>query len=274
MYTLEEVEKNDFLKASFSQSAEKKNMTLQKYIEERNEREKETKIQIKEAQEVNIKFKCSVCGEKWVKKGKDLTEYPESHGEALRILDKAKDINKALCRKCYVSKKIIGFIPPKFHNLVVIPEKEKTLLDSWNKNLFITGSVGTGKTVFACAIGRKRLENNEEFKFLSYPSFIMKLQSMFSKDGESAYDKAEEIAKYKGLLIIDDLGAEKLTDFVRQITYYILNEREQYQRDIVITSNFSLGEIDAQIDKRISSRIVGMCEVLKFTGKDRRIKEK
>ena len=73
-------------------------------------------------------------------------------------------------------------------------------------------------------------------------------------------------------LFLDDLGAEKLTDFVRQITYYILNEREQHQLLTVITSNFSIKDLDKQIDSRISSRIAGMCEILKFTGKDQRLK--
>ena len=75
------------------------------------------------------------------------------------------------------------------------------------------------------------------------------------------------------ILFLDDLGAEKLTDFVRQITYFILNEREQNELTTVITSNFSLKQLDEQIDQRISSRIAGMCEILKFTGDDRRIKK-
>ena len=80
------------------------------------------------------------------------------------------------------------------------------------------------------------------------------------------------MAKFEGWLAIDDIGAEKLTEFVRQITYYILNEREQRELPTLITSNFSLMEIDEMIDSRISSRIAGMCEVIKLSGKDRRLK--
>lgn len=144
------------------------------------------------------------------------------------------------------------------------------LASSQNKSLFINGNPGSGKTVFACSMAKETLKNGI-VKFVSYPAFIMELQSAFKADKENPFDIASEVAKFPGLLIIDDLGAEKITDFVRQITYFILNEREQWKLQTIITSNFSLPQLDEQIDARISSRIAGMCKILKFTGKDRRI---
>ena len=73
-------------------------------------------------------------------------------------------------------------------------------------------------------------------------------------------------------MIIDDIGAEKLTEFVRQTFYYIINEREQWLKKTIITSNYSLDELDEYIDGRISSRIAGMCEIVELGGKDRRVK--
>lgn len=270
MRKIDDILKDEFLKDRYSQKAKKRGISLEKLIQEENEEELRREQIRKAGEERIIKYKCKDCSIEWEGKGKDEMSKHGGWWEADRILSIQLPIIST-CKKCYVSKKFNSLIPPKFHYLAVIPEREELLNKNWNKNLFITGTVGTGKTVFTCAVGKKRLEDRQEFKFLNYASFIMKLQSMFGKDGENAYDRAEEIAEYKGLLIIDDLGAEKLTDFVRQITYFLINEREQYERDTIITSNFSLGEIDAQIDKRISSRIVGMCEVLKFKGKDRRL---
>ena len=148
-----------------------------------------------------------------------------------------------------------------------------------DKSVFITGEAGVGKTVLMASIVRKYLrkgygyyKNLGGMDWISYPAFIMELQSLFRKDSESPFDYADEMAKLNGVLAIDDLGAEKLTDFVRQITYFIINEREQRELPILITSNFSLQEIDEMIDPRISSRIAGMCEVIKLSGKDRRLK--
>jgi DNA replication protein DnaC len=161
-------------------------------------------------------------------------------------------------------------IPLKYHNIET--DKTEILNMSINKNLFITGSVGTGKTVFAASIAKYYIKNGENVLWISYPNFIMQVQNKYSKNdqSETAYDIAEKTAFYAGYLVIDDLGAEKLTDFVKQITYYILNTREQHCLRTIITSNFSLSDINDQIDERISSRILGMCDVLKFTGQDKR----
>jgi DNA replication protein DnaC len=161
----------------------------------------------------------------------------------------------------------IGKIPLKYRDI----ECDNSILkDCYSLNLFITGKSGTGKTVLAAGIAKECIKNKKDFKWISYSDFIMELQGMFKKEGESPFDKAQEISNYEGVLIIDDLGAEKATDFVRQITYNIVNEREQRMLPLVVTSNFTLEEIAAQID----SRIAGMCKTIKLTGKDRRIDEK
>ena len=100
----------------------------------------------------------------------------------------------------------------------------------------------------------------------------MELQSSFKKDDKNPFEIAEEIAKFSGVLVIDDLGAEKMTDFVKQIIYFIINEREQRCLTTIITSNFSLAQLDEHIDSRISSRIAGMCKVIQLSGRDRRLK--
>ena len=63
-----------------------------------------------------------------------------------------------------------------------------------------------------------------------------------------------------------------MTDFVKQIIYFIINEREQRCLTTIITSNFSLAQLDEHIDSRISSRIAGMCKVIQLSGRDRRLK--
>jgi len=132
-----------------------------------------------------------------------------------------------------------------------------------------------GKTVLMAGIVKEILKNREkEVKWISYSGFIMELQSLFRKDDEiTPFERAEEIASFPGALAIDDIGAEKITAFVQQITYYIINHREQEMLHTLITSNFSLQQIDDQIDTRVSSRIGGMCQIVRLTGKDRRLQK-
>jgi len=151
-----------------------------------------------------------------------------------------------------------------------------------DKSLFIHGGAGVGKTVLMATLAKKYIRRQKEVKWISYPKFIMELQGMFGNNlirvanGESTkptdpYVYAELIAQFDGILAIDDLGAEKLTEFVRQITYYIINEREQNMKKTIITSNYTLQQIDSMIDPRVSSRIAGDYEIKKLSGKDRRL---
>lgn len=172
-------------------------------------------------------------------------------------------------------KKIIDLrirktIPPKFRDL----ETDKEIKPCMDKNLFIYRGSGTGKTVFVCTVAKEYIKKGERVRFYSYPKLLMELQNLYFKGNTelTAVDLAKDIADFNGVIILDDLGSEKITDFTRQLTYYIINEREQWLMPLIMTSNFSLDEIDKKIDSRISSSIAGMCEIIKLKGKDRRLK--
>ena len=165
-------------------------------------------------------------------------------------------------------------MPTKFRNIKC--DKTDLVKQGINQSLFITGASGVGKTVLMTGVAKELLKDKEnKVKWISYPGFIMELQSMFRKNGENTpFELAESIATFSGTLCIDDMGAEKMTAFVQQITYYIINYREQEELHTMITSNFSLQQIDEQIDTRVSSRIGGMCKIIRLTGKDRRLEKR
>jgi len=83
----------------------------------------------------------------------------------------------------------------------------------------------------------------------------------------------EVIAKYtsKPLLILDDFGSEKITEFSRQSMYAIIDRIYRNCTQLIVTSNLSLGKISELLDDRISSRLAEMCEVVKLDGKDWRV---
>lgn len=161
-------------------------------------------------------------------------------------------------------------IPKKY--LRIECDKPELVQQGLEKSLYITGSCGVGKTVLMAGIVKELVRQNKRVEWYSYPELIMNLQNLYRKDtDDTAFDVAEKIAEFSGTLCIDDLGAEKITDFVRQTTYYIINKREQECLHTIITSNFTLREIDDQIDPRIGSRIAGMCEIITLKGRDRRL---
>lgn len=183
--------------------------------------------------------------------------------------DKCRQIHKD---KIY--KERLRVMPTKFRDIEC--DKKDLVKQGIEQSMFITGASGVGKTVLMAGIIKELLRDKDnKVEWISYPGFIMELQSMYGKkdNEETPFEIAEKIATYPGTLCIDDIGAEKMTAFVQQITYYIINYREQEVLHTLITSNFSLQQIDEQIDTRISSRLGGMCKIIKLTGKDRRLEK-
>jgi len=183
-------------------------------------------------------------------------------------------------------------VPPRFIRPdLAVPESLAGVLGpngEVERSLCLLGGPGVGKTMAVCLLIQESLRRRAKtfpgpnwwpcplpWKFIVYPEFIMKVQDSFKNDrGEAtAYEMLEKVAKTP-LLVIDDLGAEKPTEYVRQATYYIINHREMNLLPTFITTNFSMDHLDDNIDPRISSRICGMCDVVRMDGKDRRIKER
>lgn len=180
------------------------------------------------------------------------------------------------CKKLYMEKeyqKRLIIIPKKFIDIEC--DKKDLVKQGIEQSVFITGISGVGKTVLMAGIAKGILRDKKgKVKWISYPGFIMKLQNLYKGNYDrTPFEVAEEVATFSGTLCIDDIGAEKITAFVQQITYYIINYREQEMLHTIITSNFSLQQIDEQIDTRISSRLAGMCKIIKLTGKDRRLEK-
>ena len=233
-----------------------------------NDLENQEKINISTWKKpTKYKDTCIICGKEF-----EFEAIPKSKWDRPKkyfCSDKCKTIYK---EKSY--QKRLTIIPIKFRDIEC--DKPNIIKQGIDQSMFITGGAGVGKTVLMAGIAKEILKDKEkEVEWISYPSFIMELQSSFRKDDEiTPFERAKEIASFPGTLAIDDIGAEKMTAFVQQITYYIINYREQEMLHTLITSNFSLQQIDEQIDTRISSRIGGMCKIVKLTGKDRRLEKK
>jgi len=136
-----------------------------------------------------------------------------------------------------------------------------------NKNLFIYGPAGTGKTHLGTAIIRK------------HRALIYKPQEIYRacrglKTNEDEQCAINFFVRYTWLMI-DDLGVSKDTAFSFSILYEILDGRDMWeQAGLIITSNLSLDQLADKLgDDRITSRIAGMCTIIKTGGIDRRINE-
>jgi DNA replication protein DnaC len=73
-------------------------------------------------------------------------------------------------------------------------------------------------------------------------------------------------------LVIDDLGAEKSSEWAREILYLIIDKRYSDLLPTIITSNLSPKELAEKLDDRLVSRLMEDAIVIKIDGKDHRVK--
>ena len=149
-----------------------------------------------------------------------------------------------------------------------------------NCNLYLYGKTGRGKTHLAFSNFNKAFFGNMDNKALDFvfknrfiaTNSIQILRRM--RQCENANEEQEVINKLSNsILIIDDLGVQKDTEFAVQTIYEIIDNRWLKGREgLIITSNLSLNELSKKFnDDRISSRIAGMCKVIKIEGNDFRL---
>ena len=140
------------------------------------------------------------------------------------------------------------------------------------RGLFLYGNVGTGKTHLVVAIVDRiaRLYKDKiwDIRFTTGINLISEIKASFThNDGEKIiYD-----FKRVDLLVIDDFGTHKTTDWTEEIFYSIVDWRYQQLKPLIITTNLSLKDFREKNDERMISRILEMCSGVKFTGKDHRI---
>lgn len=104
--------------------------------------------------------------------------------------------------------------------------------------------------------------------FLSVAALMMGLNELAMK-GEGKLNELNNYIWNYDYLILDDLGAEKLTDASRQNLYYLIDERYKNMKAIIITSNYTIEQIN-DIEPRIASRLAEMGVILKLNGDDYR----
>ena len=144
------------------------------------------------------------------------------------------------------------------------------------KGLFLTGNVGSGKTHLLAAIIDyiARVKKRSGLVSLIYRNSTSMLNEIRNSYQNNNFDDVVDKFKRCHLLIIDDLGAEKTTDWVLDIFFEIIDYRYANLKPIIIATNLTDMEIKQKLDERIMSRIYEMCKGIRLTGKDHRLEAK
>lgn len=121
------------------------------------------------------------------------------------------------------------------------------------------GPTGCGKTHLAVAILRGVAARGFSVRFANAPEMLAEVRASWRDDSERSEFQIIEDLTEADLLVLDDLGAEKLTDRAVETLYLIFNRRSQDGRATIVTTNVARQEAATKLGERTASRLAGMC---------------
>lgn len=209
---------------------------------------------------------------------KAIIEYQKEHNRKMVL-------RKNYYLKSKMNKRLMEY---KFENYItnndnrIAYEKAKKYAEDFVKgnnkeSLFITGGVGTGKTHLAASIANYLIENEIPVIFGTLITLLNDIKDTYKIDGNCESDVIEKYSKIP-MLIIDDLGKERPSEWTLEKLFTIINNRYENNLPIIITTNYNkeklrkrlLYNYNEEIVDSIISRLYEMCRGIFIFGKDKR----
>lgn len=140
------------------------------------------------------------------------------------------------------------------------------------RGLWFYGDVGTGKTSLAMLVSIAAQEAGRSVAIYPLTRLLATIKETYDRGAGDSYMQLFRRLCAVDLLHLDDLGAERTTEWVLEQLYSIVNERWQDRRSIVVTTNLAYDDLREQLGPRTVSRLVEICDdPIEIMGPDLRI---
>lgn len=143
-------------------------------------------------------------------------------------------------------------------------KKAKNYVQHWEEfrknatGLLLWGDVGTGKSFIAGCIANALLDRGEKVLMTNFARLLNRLTDLHSGDRNAYIDSFNRYP----LLIIDDLGMERNSEFAREQVFSVIDSRYRSQLPLIVTTNLTLDELKRPNDlakSRIYDRVLERC---------------
>lgn len=177
-------------------------------------------------------------------------------------------------------------IPPRYYHcrletfytrnhgaLVAVKERLQLFADGWmpgidnGRGLLLVGGCGSGKTHLAVAALLEIIDGGKPGRLLfsNFQDLIQEIQASFDSDDTPSKSEILRPLREADLLVLDELGSQKPSQFVQDTLYYIINSRYNAQRTTIFTTNY-VDDLHERIGERLRSRLYEMAEEVRLAG--------
>ncbi|MGM0603096.1 MAG: ATP-binding protein [Bacillota bacterium] len=142
--------------------------------------------------------------------------------------------------------------------------------DEFNRGLIIEGPIGSGKSYLLGCMANALIDRGIRFRYIVYSDLLQQIRSTYNEDNPTT-DEKKIINDVQNIpvLLIDDLGTEKASDFAASILYQIIDKRYREERPIILSTNYSLKNLKNRfpiMGERIFQRLLEMNEYVELAG--------
>lgn len=142
--------------------------------------------------------------------------------------------------------------------------------------LLIVGPVGSGKTHLAVAVLAELIDTRGvRGVFCDFTDLLSRIQATFSRGSEESEEDVLQIYREADLLVLDELGARRPTDWARDVLYGLLNTRYNRKKTTILTTNFedkppkpADETLELRVGTPVRSRLAEMCLLVPLSGPD------
>ena len=155
----------------------------------------------------------------------------------------------------------------------IVKDFAKLFKAGTGQGYLLAGGYGSGKTHLVAATVQHLIERFVPAVFVVVPELLDQIKATYNRQSDITESSIVSAIQGADLVVLDDLGAEQVTDWMQVKLYTIINGLYGRMASVLVTTNCTPGELEDRLGGKTYSRLVEMLDVLPVTAKDYRMRK-